>query len=156
MAWPSPSEFAPPSKAEIARARKLKRDAEWQEEIRRLRTERGTHIVKRKAGYARPKGGEADWVYVGLRRSRRNVVQWFARLPWVDKSEIKRIYRECAEVSARTGVKHHVDHIVPLLHPDVCGLDVPWNLQILPADENHEKSNWFDPDGGDNLAVPIG
>lgn len=61
--------------------------------------------------------------------------------PWVNHAEIKLIYQLCVAESHRTKVLHHVDHIVPLIHPLVCGLHVPWNLQIIPAKLNLSKSN---------------
>lgn len=37
-----------------------------------------------------------------------------------------------------------VDHIIPLKHPLVSGLHVPWNMQYLTKSENSKKSNSFD------------
>ena len=39
-----------------------------------------------------------------------------------------------------------VDHIVPINHPLVCGLHTEDNLQIVTANYNHFKSNYFWPD----------
>lgn len=54
-------------------------------------------------------------------------------------------YKEAQFLTLVTGIKHHVDHIVPLNHPDVCGLHVSWNLEVIPASDNIRKSNSFDP-----------
>lgn len=39
----------------------------------------------------------------------------------------------------------HVDHVLPLDAPGICGLHVPWNLQYLPGTANHIKRNRLDP-----------
>lgn len=49
---------------------------------------------------------------------------------------INQIYRTCARIARCTGIKHHVDHIVPLA---AGGLHHESNLQILPARINLRK-----------------
>jgi len=40
-----------------------------------------------------------------------------------------------------TGFDWHVDHIVPFLHKDACGLHVAANIQVVPAYFNVRKGN---------------
>lgn len=62
--------------------------------------------------------------------------------PWVDMREIRKVYEEAAVKGWTVG------HIVPLNHPLVCGLHVPWNLKPEPAKVNFSKGNtWCDGHG---------
>jgi hypothetical protein len=64
--------------------------------------------------------------------------------PWLTKDhsrQIENLYRLRDMLILQTGIAHHVDHIVPLVSSKVCGLHVPWNLQVITATQNLSKSN---------------
>jgi hypothetical protein len=60
-----------------------------------------------------------------------------------DFLKIKEIYTKCQELACGN-IKYHVDHIIPLNHPDICGLHSFLNLQILTESENCKKRNLWD------------
>lgn len=55
---------------------------------------------------------------------------------WVNIEEIATFYENRPKGS-------NVDHIIPINHKLVCGLNVPWNLQYLSQKENNFKRNKF-------------
>lgn len=56
------------------------------------------------------------------------------------REEIKNIYILANKMKLETGINYEVDHIVPLKGKTVCGLHLPWNLQIITKSENCKKS----------------
>ena len=62
--------------------------------------------------------------------------------PWVDRYALLGVYL-LAQEFIDAGFSMHVDHIVPLQHPNVCGLHVPWNLRPCTAEGNTKKGNSF-------------
>jgi hypothetical protein len=65
---------------------------------------------------------------------------------WLTKiqvEEMNQFYWLCKDLLVVTGETYHVDHIIPLQGKDVCGLHVPWNLQVLPSDLNLKKGRKY-------------
>jgi hypothetical protein len=75
----------------------------------------------------------------------RRAAKMLATPKWIVKGELLPIYLAAAKLSRENGIEYHVDHIVPLRSDIVCGLHVPWNLQIIVGIENLSKGNRFWP-----------
>jgi hypothetical protein len=79
-------------------------------------------------------------------RSRRKALKLNATPAWADPDAIRARYAEGARLTNETGIKHHVDHIVPLQSKLVCGLHCEANLQVLTETDNCSKNNRLWPD----------
>ena len=82
-----------------------------------------------------------------LARVRKYELAKINRTPqWLDKDDvwiIQEIYELSYKRTEMTGIKWHVDHIIPLQGKLVSGLHVPANLQVIPAIINMGKGNKF-------------
>lgn len=85
---------------------------------------------------------KSNALYALRRASKRS-----ATPPWLtkeDKETISELYTICQMFKLYTGQEYHVDHIVPLVNRNICGLHISCNLRIVPAFENLSKNNKFD------------
>lgn len=126
-----------PAYAEKAAERKAKavqRAAKWAKE--------NTDRVKS----SRSRAMKANPAREAAKVQRRNAAKIQALPAWADMSAICQHYKNARHLTDATGHAHHVDHIIPLRHPMVCGLHVQNNLRATPSFLNLKKGNNFDPD----------
>ena len=68
--------------------------------------------------------------------------------PWLSKEqrrEMRNIWKRARSLR-KQGRNVQADHIVPIVSKYVCGLNVPWNYQIVEAGYNMSKGNRYWPD----------
>ena len=108
--------------------------AEWYEE--------NAEDVKRKSSQWKKDNPEKH----RAQQAKRHALKLKAMPSWLSDAqlnEITAIYQKVKELQIISDPNDplQVDHIVPLQGKDVCGLHVPWNLQILPRSLNLSKGS---------------
>lgn len=98
-------------------------------------------ILKRQKQYYQ---NNKDVFYSRASKRRSNKLQRSLPLSKQHQEEMDHIYEQ-ASLLRYLGYDVHVDHVVPLQGSAVSGLHVPWNLQIISAEENLSKNNNFEP-----------
>jgi hypothetical protein len=76
--------------------------------------------------------------------SRQRAMRLQRTAPWANWRAIENLHMEAARLTRVTGVKHEVDHIIPLLGETVSGLHVESNMRVVTKAANRAKSNHFD------------
>jgi hypothetical protein len=66
--------------------------------------------------------------------------------PWADRQAMQQVFDAARALETLTGIKHTIDHIVPLNHERVCGLSVHYNMRPLPSAVNSSKGNYWCPE----------
>lgn len=141
-----------PERCTEARRRWAAENASYLREIKRawnaahpegqkVRSRRWYDLNKQKSFEAHYRWAAANPDKVAAAAARYRAARRRQMPSWVDHDAIAAVYAEARAIREATGEEYHVDHIVPLKGESVCGLHVPWNLQILPGPENRSKGN---------------
>lgn len=89
--------------------------------------------------------GDTPWWVEQHPRRAYIIAATLATPDWVDRDKLKALHSWARFLTITTGIYHVLDHIIPLTHPDVCGLTVPCNLRVITYAQNAAKSNRWNP-----------
>ena len=101
------------------------------------------HYVNKAPSRARLLAGDIPHWIKNNKRAKYIAAVVLSAPPWVDRRALYALHATAQAITRVTGRLHVLDHIVPLNHPNVCGLTVPWNLAIVPWGLNASKGNHF-------------
>lgn len=121
----------------------------WREANVELSRERVLESKRKKIDYYRRQ--TAEWAKREAHKARAKYKRYMtskrgACPAWADQELIEEFYHLAQLRTKATGIVWHVDHIVPLQSPIVCGLHAETNLQVIPGVINVGKGNRFWPD----------
>lgn len=132
-------------------------DAEHRKKVSRAWKKANSHKVRESwqqyskanrqavAEYRRKYYAQNRELYLAHAAARRSAKER-ATPPWFN-DDMNGLVREAYALARQRrellGGQWHVDHIVPIRGKQVCGLHVPWNLQVILAQENLRKGNRF-------------
>jgi hypothetical protein len=121
--------------------RRTKRIEQAREAYYAMKANKELHEAEKKRNRERAKRFADKWRALVARRRTRLVA---ATPKWLTEDE-RWMMREAKKLAQHrtivTNIPWSVDHIIPLAGKDVCGLHVPWNLQVIPTEQNKSKGN---------------
>lgn len=119
-----------------------KNNPEKRREAARRARQRNPHKARAISREWRRKNMAHDAARAAARRARvKN-----ATPQWANAFILEEAYALARLRSQATGIKWHVDHIVPLTSDVVCGLHCESNIQVIPGRANFAKGNRYWPD----------
>jgi len=112
---------------------------------------RTNNAVWRKSNAEKKRAKNAAWQKANPGKccaiaAKRYAIKLRATPKWFEEDLVEALYIEANKITIATGIKHNVDHIVPLQSDLVQGLHCLANLQIISKSENVSKGNRYWPD----------
>lgn len=132
------------NKGKIAETQRIYYESNREAILKRNKLYQQKDVAKASARKSKKAYKQANPEKVTAMTAKRRSQKMQATPKWMAKTDFAAIeewYKLAKELRWLSEEPLHVDHIVPLQGKDVCGLHVPWNLQILPASENIRKGN---------------